>query len=1276
MQSRLRQFLSVLFSFLLMTSLMGPAMAASPGNQVNSDDRVSFDVATTVSETIDQFWSLSQGKDEQNGNENGQSDDDGNRSGEGSASSQLPDVDENRSALYHRNKTVEEIERADIPGNTREQKLLNEVNDTYEYVLDENRVVNATVYKSDKTVAAQMRNTAPNATAHLLAADAQLSSTAIGDVENTTKTLHERNITFDERAVDDELADAKQAFQKAERLERRSPAAAIEQYRDAWIHAQRALDLLDEATEPNVTIETRQDMPHDEPIEYNVSGTVFDVRPYELNASVTVRNETRQIPIESDTEPASTVRFNATVALQSQMPNDTRAYEITVEVSDPGTDVALTSSKDWDEVHHHQRGADRVRLDGDGLPDTYEEATTGTDPLDPDSNSTFTSVNESGVGTLDGVKDFDEDELITYREYRLETDPVDPDTDGDALLDGFEVDQSGTDPNAVDTAEDGVNDSKRDLSGDGLTLIEEQEHGTNPHDPDTDSDGLTDYEEVHEHGTEPLESDTDDDHLPDGDELRVGTDPLRPDTSGNGILDGNETFTTTTTHNESGVSVAGTGNGVVADGITVREQDAGENSTPTAGPMVLIQNRTEFDSATVTLPVNETVDLDDGANLTVYKWDPQDERPWHPVSTVVDEENRTVSANVSSFSYFTVMGHDDPSTEATASPGWPTLETFDDVDGWTTSGAVTTDDGYATVVSSTEDGDVCSSTEDGEFESQDYINPGGGSGGGDDDDDDDDGGDVCSSTADDGEFEGQIVAEPLPGGGGGDDDGDDGDDGDGDDGSDETVPSESTLSRTVQLDDDVASIKFHTLAFPDVLDSESSAEIVVAGEDSTKTVFRMDTPDDSDDGLAPDGGGFTVDVSEFAGQEVTVRVRTEGNAGVAVRYVAFVQDADGDGIPDVVEEMSLKMPVGENGVYKSSLNLDPTKRDTDGDELHDGEEVDVTWSIGQDEDDFVIKGEVESAIAHPDKKNTDGGGLNDKKETVKGSDPLRLERLIVKAELPTWAQDDGYPEEWYGGYRLMPKAKYTPKMQAMGSPPEYIEQPEIEPEEDCPIESCTYVHVQTTVYMIHNFESNYELPSTMEFNTTSESGTIVAQGNMAKGNLTKGRQPHIIEGAKTVDLVIRITGNISNDEIGAIEFGMYTDKNSQFYRENHDSKEQRDGGAFTYVNTNKEYTILDLKSSDTIYMTGIAMKKWEEGMEAVISVYTPSFFKIRVRVGTSPAGEAVFEGLKIIMSDKISKNKGSVRAKKGFTPEVVATIKDGIVDQPVTNTGPVIVREN
>ncbi|MCP4166261.1 MAG: hypothetical protein GY759_10250 [Chloroflexi bacterium] len=106
----------------------------------------------------------------------------------------------------------------------------------------------------------------------------------------------------------------------------------------------------------------------------------------------------------------------------------------------------------------------------------------------------------------------------------VETDPCDVDTDGDGLMDGEELHDSGTDPADTDTDDDGLTDLD-EVTGD--KNVNWGKEPTDPNNPDTDNDGLNDGDEV-AGCSDPNNEDTDGDGINDGDEVANGSDPCDP----------------------------------------------------------------------------------------------------------------------------------------------------------------------------------------------------------------------------------------------------------------------------------------------------------------------------------------------------------------------------------------------------------------------------------------------------------------------------------------------------------------------------------------------------------------------------------------------------------------------------------------------------------------------------------------------------------------------------------------------------------------------------
>ena len=123
--------------------------------------------------------------------------------------------------------------------------------------------------------------------------------------------------------------------------------------------------------------------------------------------------------------------------------------------------------------------------DGDGLPDGYEVLTLNTDPLEVDTD-------ENGISDAD--EDFDNDNLNNLGEYLNKTGPFNPDTDEDGLLDGDEIKTYGTDPLNPDTDNDKLLDGEEGYDG---TIYKKYGVYFDPLNPDTNGNGILDGDEVY-----------------------------------------------------------------------------------------------------------------------------------------------------------------------------------------------------------------------------------------------------------------------------------------------------------------------------------------------------------------------------------------------------------------------------------------------------------------------------------------------------------------------------------------------------------------------------------------------------------------------------------------------------------------------------------------------------------------------------------------------------------------------------------------------------------
>lgn len=157
-------------------------------------------------------------------------------------------------------------------------------------------------------------------------------------------------------------------------------------------------------------------------------------------------------------------------------------------------------------------------------------------------NVLFSSVGqkESEYIFMDQEKDTDGDGLPDFYENEIGTNIQLADTDNDGLSDYIEVYETLTDPLKYDSVIEGVSDSDVDIDGDTYSNKYELEIGLDPYFADSDFDGITDNDELEKYKTYPLKRDTDGDGITDGDEILLGLNPLKIDSDDDGIVDSEE----------------------------------------------------------------------------------------------------------------------------------------------------------------------------------------------------------------------------------------------------------------------------------------------------------------------------------------------------------------------------------------------------------------------------------------------------------------------------------------------------------------------------------------------------------------------------------------------------------------------------------------------------------------------------------------------------------------------------------------------------------------
>ena len=490
-------------------------------------------------------------------------------------------------------------------------------------------------------------------------ADNQSTRQVIRDAEYAFAATEERLGPGMTNSAKAHIDNARRQLDRAERIRDRAAeksgaqfirttARAVRTYGVAVNQAHTALRMIDREVGPEMTLTRRTD-----PIrngsttaQYTLVGNVTDPTGLDaVNVTATI-NDDRTVAL-----PLRAGYANATFARTINLTERVNTIEITAVERDDGQQSKNSKNKDKQKGKNGNGGASSgqsqastvvLRLDGDGLPDTYEEDMTGTDPLNPDSNSTIVRGDQGGDDVIDSQHDFDADSVDNRLEYWFGSDPLSSDTDGDGLEDGFEIRDAETSPVKSDSDDDEVIDAAEDPDSDGLVNLREQTLGTDPHRSDSDSDQLTDSREQ-EIGTNATKADTDADGLEDGVEPEFGTDPLDPDTDDDGVLDGNETYTTDLKNESLGVSVRVTATGSIGNTMTIEENTEARFNNAyadnlTATPVVDLDTDESIENATVSVSYNESDLSVNESELVGVRYN-ESIQGFEPLPTTIDEAN-------------------------------------------------------------------------------------------------------------------------------------------------------------------------------------------------------------------------------------------------------------------------------------------------------------------------------------------------------------------------------------------------------------------------------------------------------------------------------------------------------------------------------------------------------------------------------------------------------------------------------------------------------------
>ena len=270
------------------------------------------------------------------------------------------------------------------------------------------------------------------------------------------------------------------------------------------------------------------------------------------------------------------------------------------------------------------------------------------------------------------LHDTDGDGLADGAETHYGTDIHKQDSDDDGLNDYVEVVILGTDPLSPSTDGSSESDADQDSDGDGISNADEIANGTNPGDNDTDADLLPDDEEL-SLGTDPANYDTDGDGASDGTEIRLGTDPLTAD----------ESFSmTATAENEDAVvpSVDIVLQGEQVDTLTV-EPFADPKMFPEDMPGYLGQAYDfnvsgEFESADIHFEFDISI-LDTGAEPTIFYFNEQTQLLEELATTI---EGNVATATVEHFSTYVLVDRKVFYSSFTWEDVWETEGTFHSVE--------------------------------------------------------------------------------------------------------------------------------------------------------------------------------------------------------------------------------------------------------------------------------------------------------------------------------------------------------------------------------------------------------------------------------------------------------------------------------------------------------------------------------------------------------------------------------------------------------------------
>lgn len=584
-------------------------------------------------------------------------------------------------------------------------------------------------------------------------------------------------------------------------------------------------------------------------------------------------------------------------------------------------------------------------------------------------------------------------------------DPTKTDTDGDGLSDEFEI-KFGYPffkPDSSDTNGNGVSDAAEDSDGDGLTNYEEQQFKTNPLSRDTDDDGLSDKDEIVIYKTNPLKKDTDSDGINDDRELQNGSNPL--------VADSNKVVTSRKTHTvfdivtgkSEPVSVSVTGPGDLADKISVKNLTdtklSGQVSNSYEIGYVVGIDPSSI-NAEIVIPYDPSLaDAADPSAIAIFTINPKN-GSYEELSTVVDPVAKTLTAKTTHFSPFWAVNKNtfnefiskvpqtcDLVTDPNAKPADVVLVidssgsmSWNDPDNFRLSAAksfiskmkatdrvAVVDFDFSAKLASGFSGDknIVAAAVD-TIDSSGGTNIGAGIS------------IALNQFLKNSDISRNRVVILLTDG-----------DGEYDPALTTQMANAGIRAFTIGLTGSV-----NTSLLQSIASETNGGYKQIASANGLDNIFTEFANVFGDTGIDTDGDGLT-DCQETQG----IYVMTGKLGGTTIKTNPAVADSDGDGIPDGSEigvPYRAPLVVISTPWAVQSLNSDPNKSDSDGDQIDDPTEKTMGTNplhSDSDSDGLSDYAEITTYLSDPLNPNTDGDSENDFAEVVAQTDPTQFNSI-------------------------------------------------------------------------------------------------------------------------------------------------------------------------------------------------------------------------------------------------------------------------------------------